>query len=522
MAKLTLLPISTFSNGSAVQATNENNDRIEAALENTLSRNGLSPNQMQSDFDVNGNDVMNVKTLTAQGIVLNGVGLAPSTTYIQDADHGDIIVSGGGVNWTIDPTVLSAYGRTLINDTTSAAARTTLELGTAATSSTLDFATAAQGLLADTALQPTDFVNNFSMPLAVLPHVLYITTTGSDIANGDPNYGTTQLTAFATFDAAINHAKTYVKFIGRLSTVEFRFGPGSWGVLALGSNLDQGEDEYPFAIHITSIDNSNRARFVGVSNGGWNPVYLYATKIKSGYFVVTRRNAMTVNDVDLTADGVAGYAFRAAFGAKMNVFGDVDVEVAVNYATAFIYCQDMGYISLENGDVPSIFPAFNLLNAGNITSPSKYRLVLGSGAFIPSNPYPMLTFASAYHVDASSYSTQTTGAQDLNLNTAAGGPIVAKTGTSVTGSERRADGGFRQWGILAVTGAAAGVSTPASALLTFPTAFGANPRIKFHHNLSTVIVTAPQAGTTNVQFTTNVLSGAPAAFNIYWEATGNL
>lgn len=58
-------------------------------------------------------------------------------------------------NFTNTPSV-SSFAETLLDDTTAAAARTTLGLGTAAESATGDFATAAQGTLADSAVQPAD------------------------------------------------------------------------------------------------------------------------------------------------------------------------------------------------------------------------------------------------------------------------------------------------------------------------------------------------------------------------------
>ena len=61
MAKLTLTDISNLSGNptSAETAINANNTLIEAALENTLSRDGAAPNAMGADFDVNSNSILN-------------------------------------------------------------------------------------------------------------------------------------------------------------------------------------------------------------------------------------------------------------------------------------------------------------------------------------------------------------------------------------------------------------------------------------------------------------------------------
>ena len=69
-----------------------------------------------------------------------------------------------------------------------ATARTSLGLGTAATSNTGDFATAAQGLLADTAVQPAD-------PISVLTNDVGYTTNTGTVTSVDVSGGTTGLTA---------------------------------------------------------------------------------------------------------------------------------------------------------------------------------------------------------------------------------------------------------------------------------------------------------------------------------------
>ena len=63
------------------------------------------------------------------------------------------------VDAKLDASAVSAYGLTLVDDADAATARTTLGLGTAATTAASDYATAAQGALADTAVQPAAISN---------------------------------------------------------------------------------------------------------------------------------------------------------------------------------------------------------------------------------------------------------------------------------------------------------------------------------------------------------------------------
>lgn len=55
---------SIFSSATVI---NSNNDKIEDAFQNTLSRDGSVPNQMEADIDLNGNDLLNVKDLDVSG-----------------------------------------------------------------------------------------------------------------------------------------------------------------------------------------------------------------------------------------------------------------------------------------------------------------------------------------------------------------------------------------------------------------------------------------------------------------------
>lgn len=126
MAKLTLADATTT--GYKVTTTiNANNSFIEAAMENTLSRDGTGPNAMGADLDMNSNFITNLSTPTL-------------SSHAATKGYVDGIVT---TLVTLNETGVSVFGLSLLDDANAAEARTTLGLGTAATSDTGDFAAAS-------------------------------------------------------------------------------------------------------------------------------------------------------------------------------------------------------------------------------------------------------------------------------------------------------------------------------------------------------------------------------------------
>lgn len=74
MPKLSLADVSniTGQETSAINTLNNNFEAIEEAFDNTLSRDGTSPNTMLVDLDMNSKDVINVGTLVADYITVGG------------------------------------------------------------------------------------------------------------------------------------------------------------------------------------------------------------------------------------------------------------------------------------------------------------------------------------------------------------------------------------------------------------------------------------------------------------------
>lgn len=80
MAKGPTLSDITTSTGSK-SVINSNNGLIETAFENTISRDGSTPNQMEADLDLNDNDLLNVKSINTKQLKINGA-VAVSTSAL--------------------------------------------------------------------------------------------------------------------------------------------------------------------------------------------------------------------------------------------------------------------------------------------------------------------------------------------------------------------------------------------------------------------------------------------------------
>lgn len=101
MAKLTLNDI--LGGYQTAQAYNANNALIEAAFENTLSRDGTTPNQMNTALDMNSNGIGNVTTLnvnddmTLNGDLTMGGG---NISNVGELDADTLVIGGEAITKT--------------------------------------------------------------------------------------------------------------------------------------------------------------------------------------------------------------------------------------------------------------------------------------------------------------------------------------------------------------------------------------------------------------------------------------
>lgn len=121
MAKLVTSPVGNF-NVAGLTTLQNNFDAIEEAMENTLSRDGTTPNQMEADFDMNGNDIINVGSLETDSLTINDLNL---NTLVEEAteqadraedaaDRAEAAAGNAGVDYATRAAFVSAISGGLV------------------------------------------------------------------------------------------------------------------------------------------------------------------------------------------------------------------------------------------------------------------------------------------------------------------------------------------------------------------------------------------------------------------------
>jgi hypothetical protein len=109
MAKVPLSDVN--SRYGSVGALNANFDSIEQGFNNTLSRDGTGPNQMEAPLDMNGNPILNVSTVNAGSLILGGTTIEPGTAIAAaTVQVFEFTATAGQTSFSIAPLTPTSAG----------------------------------------------------------------------------------------------------------------------------------------------------------------------------------------------------------------------------------------------------------------------------------------------------------------------------------------------------------------------------------------------------------------------------
>jgi hypothetical protein len=98
--------LETISSGYNISKINSNFQAIGTALQDAVSRSGQAPNQMDADFDMNGNDILNVDNIDVNVLTVDGVPIVPGNS---ETDPDALIPVGGTDGQVLTKTAATDY-----------------------------------------------------------------------------------------------------------------------------------------------------------------------------------------------------------------------------------------------------------------------------------------------------------------------------------------------------------------------------------------------------------------------------
>ena len=217
----------TLLNSNSIMNIEENFERIEQALQDTVSRSGNLPNHMDGDLDMNNNDILNIRSIEVESLIVDGEVVTPNVEFFIPADDSVSTVK-------------------IQNN--------------AVTTNKLEDNSVTNAKMADNAIGTAE-IQNASVTLAKLgPDVILSDTTIADPMNyGAVGDGVANDTV--AVQAALDSGRSIVRINNTFScsaltiptTVKIIEGPGTVKQRALGTNLFSVTDSTQLTIRNLNI-----------------------------------------------------------------------------------------------------------------------------------------------------------------------------------------------------------------------------------------------------------------------------
>lgn len=316
MAKLTTNPISSILANpvGAATAINVNNALIETAMENTLSLDGTSPNQMEANLDMNSNRILNLPEPIYSTEPLR-VSDLPAIT------GGDIIFEGMSAA-VYDPTTVEGDA---------------FDMDNMAQGSTKKYLSAAEYTIATTVRERLSANRTY-----------YVRTDGSDSNTGlaDSVGG-----AFLTWQKAANVIAT-LDIGGYTVTVQHgaESGTKTFTVGAVISGFVGGGQVLFLGNGATTVISTTSAHCWNVTNSGTCNVRFGAMKLQStgaSGIKVDYNSLVSLSAGIIFGDFPSGYGFWVhdgqSIGQALSIAYTIDGD-----AIAHIFCQNGGHVYVED------------------------------------------------------------------------------------------------------------------------------------------------------------------------------
>ena len=267
-------PITNVTSGfSSTIALNNNFTSLSDGFNNTLSLDGSTPNAMQTELDLANNNIINAGSVETDTLLLGGVLMTPSGV--------DPVYSG----------TISSFGASLIDDVDAAAGRTTLGLSTVASTGSytdlsnqpsLNFASSAQGVLADSSVQPTDTQAESAW------------TTGTSTTESLASPAKIKSAIESLVASPKSFAESYVTYSGTTPTQVDGYGFSSVSRPAVGQTSFVFSTVQPDTDYVVDIKFQGG---IGAGDARWSS-WVYA-KSTTGYTIIFRFVTLVAVDVDL-------------------------------------------------------------------------------------------------------------------------------------------------------------------------------------------------------------------------------